>query len=385
MPNCRQSGSYQAPNAFTEESNCVFVCQNQHVLEKFRKRYLNTSQTNHYTEDSSTDHGCFKHGKLSLFEKLRRDVFPCIPLENRVVDLVLGLALFTYFWFFLDVVKLSDLLLEKALTLANLLEDTISWLGKVPAGLKLNQELVQFLGLFFKYHIHLFRGYLELLSPHMPLILYTISLTSIPGLSCFLSYTLSFSVLLLLHVHCFYAYACNLYSAQVKALVSLGRLFAGTKHNPLRNRVDSVRIQGDQLILGTLLFSVLLFLFPTTLLYYCVFTLVKLTLIMIQVCITTTISIIRTLPIKEMVQILLKDHRAITDVMIQSVTDCDVHFRVGKSEDDEQDPDGNVFLVTAVYKSLGSCLGRTRIGNHRLSIGSLRNMCLRGDIIKISF
>ena len=91
-------------------------------------------------------------------EKLRRDVFPCIPLENRVVDLVLGLALFTYFWFFLDVVKLSDLLLEKALTLANLLEDTISWLGKVPAGLKLNQELVQFLGLFFKYHIHLFRG-----------------------------------------------------------------------------------------------------------------------------------------------------------------------------------------------------------------------------------
>ena len=106
---------------------------------------------------------------------------------------------------------------------------------------------------------------------------------------------------------------------------------------------------------------------------------------MIQVCITTSISIIRTLPIKEMVQILLKDHRAITDVMIQSVTDCDVHFRVGKSEDDEQDPNGNVFLVTAVYKSLGSCLGRTRIGNHRLSIGSLRNMCLRGDIIKISF
>ena len=45
---------------------------------------------------------------------------------------------------------------------------------------------------------------------------------------------------------------------------------------------------------------------------------------------------------------------------------------------------GNVFIVSAVYKSLGSCLRKTSIGNHKLSFGSVRAKCLKGDIVKIS-
>ena len=55
-----------------------------------------------------------------------------------------------------------------------------------------------------------------------------------------------------------------------------GRLLAGVKWNPVRQRVDTLHARGDQLILGTLIFSTLLFLFPTTLVYYFVFSLVSL-------------------------------------------------------------------------------------------------------------
>ena len=61
----------------------------------------------------------------------------------------------------------------------------------------------------------------------------------------------------------------RLYSLQVSGLVALGR-----KHNPLRGRVDSCQYSPDQLFVGTLAFTILLFLFPTTFMYYIVFAVV---------------------------------------------------------------------------------------------------------------
>lgn len=49
------------------------------------------------------------------------------------------------------------------------------------------------------------------------------------------------------------------------------RLFIGRKYNPLRQRVDSCDYAQNQLFIGTLGFTVLLFLLPTTLMYYTVF------------------------------------------------------------------------------------------------------------------
>ena len=54
--------------------------------------------------------------------------------------------------------------------------------------------------------------------------------------------------------------------------MSLWRLFRGKKFNPLRNRVDSSPHENvEQLFVGTLAFTILLFLYPTTLVYYAVF------------------------------------------------------------------------------------------------------------------
>jgi hypothetical protein len=74
-----------------------------------------------------------------------------------------------------------------------------------------------------------------------------------------------------------WGYHCNnfrLYSLQVSGLVALWRLFLGRKHNPLRGRVDSCQYSPDQLFVGTLAFTILLFLLPTTFMYYIVFAVV---------------------------------------------------------------------------------------------------------------
>ena len=74
------------------------------------------------------------------------------------------------------------------------------------------------------------------------------------------------------HIYCIYVYAARLYNLQVSGLLALWRLFLGRKHNPLRGRVDSCKYSPDQLFVGTLAFTILLFLLPTTFMYYTVFT-----------------------------------------------------------------------------------------------------------------
>ena len=64
----------------------------------------------------------------------------------------------------------------------------------------------------------------------------------------------------------------RLYRFQLTGLLALSRLFRGKKWNVLRKRVDTCNYDVDQLFIGTLLFTILLFLFPTTTLFYAVFT-----------------------------------------------------------------------------------------------------------------
>ncbi|XP_033215633.1 N-acetylglucosaminyl-phosphatidylinositol biosynthetic protein gpi1 isoform X2 [Belonocnema kinseyi] len=68
-------------------------------------------------------------------------------------------------------------------------------------------------------------------------------------------------------------------NADVRGLTALFRLFLGKKKNPLRERVDSCEYQPDQLFVGTLIFTILLFLMPTTWVYYSVFTTLRLIMI----------------------------------------------------------------------------------------------------------
>lgn len=58
-------------------------------------------------------------------------------------------------------------------------------------------------------------------------------------------------------------------------LGSLWQLFRGRKHNVLRRRVDTCTYDAAQLLLGTLVFTVLFFLAPTIAVFYAFFCMVQ--------------------------------------------------------------------------------------------------------------
>ena len=78
------------------------------------------------------------------------------------------------------------------------------------------------------------------------------------------------------HIHCFYSYARRIFISQTSGICSLWRLFRGKKYNPLRDRVDTLPHPSvEQLFLGTLGFTILLFLYPTTLVFYVIFAILE--------------------------------------------------------------------------------------------------------------
>ena len=104
---------------------------------------------------------------------------------------------------------------------------------------------------------------------------------------CFIwSWNIKFHYVLFIDITCslllmnfvffeFFFFIIRLYKLQTYALGSLWRLFRGKKWNVLRQRVDSAVYDADQLFVGTLLFTILLFLLPTVGLYYVVFAMVS--------------------------------------------------------------------------------------------------------------
>ncbi|PJF16533.1 hypothetical protein PSACC_03708 [Paramicrosporidium saccamoebae] len=151
------------------------------------------------------------------------------------------------------------------------LEAYIVWLMGWPAGLKLNSSLDKFLGEMYLWLISIwsvgsFHG-----TTTVSLLLTAMAPIGILGLSSLLSAGIDVLRLATVHVRLFYFLSCRLYSWQVRILTSLFHLFRGRKWNVLRERLDSADYDLDQLLLGTILFSGLVFLFPTVVVYYLLF------------------------------------------------------------------------------------------------------------------
>ncbi|KAM6155385.1 phosphatidylinositol N-acetylglucosaminyltransferase subunit Q isoform 1-T1 [Rhynchocyon petersi] len=177
------------------------------------------------------------------------------------------------------------------------LQHLLQWLMGAPAGLKMNRALDQVLGRFFLYHIHLWISYIHLMSPFIERILWHVGLSACLGLTVALSLLSDIIALLTFHIYCFYVYGARLYCLKIYGLSSLWRLFRGKKWNVLRQRVDSCSYDLDQLFIGTLLFTMLVFLLPTTALYYLVFTLLRLLVVTVQGILHLLVDLVNSLPL----------------------------------------------------------------------------------------
>ncbi|KAG0265325.1 phosphatidylinositol N-acetylglucosaminyltransferase subunit gpi1 [Mortierella polycephala] len=182
--------------------------------------------------------------------------------------------------------------------------DTISavleWLtskNEYPAGLKLNPELNPFLGQLFKWLIELWADFIISLQPIVPMVINMIGLSGAFGATMSLSLISDLLAFTTLHIYWFYMVAARIFHWQLTILYSLFNLFRGKKRNTLRHRIDSCDYDLDQLLLGTILFTLLTFLFPTIVVYYLTFTLSRVAVICMQATMETVLACLNHFPL----------------------------------------------------------------------------------------
>ena len=103
--------------------------------------------------------------------------------------------------------------------------------------------------------------------------------------------------LLTFHIYSFYVASARIFHWQLTIIISLFHLFRGKKNNVLRNRIDSCDYDLDQLLLGTILFTVLAFLLPTVLVFYLTFALSRMAIIITKAVLDTLLAFLNHFPL----------------------------------------------------------------------------------------
>ena len=211
-------------------------------------------------------------------------------------DVIIGIALGSYIIDNADWVAavLNSLLSNWTLTG---LERMILWLTDWPAGLKLNNELAIFLGDLFLWVIHYWAHCLDSIRPLLPHLIYFVGFSSFAGASMPIALFSDLLSLLTVHIYSFYVASARIYHWQLTIIMSLFHLFRGRKHNVLRNRIDSCDYDLDQLLLGTILFTLLAFLLPTVLVFYFAFALSRMIIISIMALLDTALACLNHFPL----------------------------------------------------------------------------------------
>ncbi|KAG7085771.1 hypothetical protein E1B28_003312 [Marasmius oreades] len=178
----------------------------------------------------------------------------------------------------------------------------LRWLDSWPAGLKLNTELSWFYSYTFIDMVAMWGTVLERLFPHLPIVIYVFGLISsfggaLGGMAMALSLFCDMLTVFTVHIYLCYVITNTVYARVLKTAGSLWNLFRGKRYNVLRNRTDSWEYDVDQLLFGTILFTLLAFLFPTILVYYLLFALMRLGTILVQASLETQLAFMNHFPL----------------------------------------------------------------------------------------
>lgn len=157
------------------------------------------------------------------------------------------------------------------------LQWALVWLNNWPAGLKLNSELSQFfchllLGAVIGWN----RALESFLLPYLPQLIYTAGTIGCCGVTLTISLFSDLLSVTTAHVQLCYHISRLVYRQQLNIAGSLWHIFRGKRYNVLRHRVDSWSYDLDQLLFGTILFTLTAFIFPTTFTYYLLFATIQL-------------------------------------------------------------------------------------------------------------
>ncbi|KAH8727078.1 N-acetylglucosaminyl transferase component-domain-containing protein [Phaeosphaeriaceae sp. PMI808] len=173
----------------------------------------------------------------------------------------------------------------------------IVWLMGWPGGLKLNTELADFLGDLFLWVIEYWAGCISLLRPHLPILIQLVGYSAFAGATMPISLFLDLVSLLTLHIYSFYIASARIFHWQLTIMISLFHLFRGKKRNVLRNRIDSCDYDLDQLLLGTILFTLQFFLLPTVFVFYLTFACARVAVITLKAALEIGLACLNHFPL----------------------------------------------------------------------------------------
>eukprot|EP01125_Pyxidicula_operculata_P019360 TRINITY_DN701_c1_g2_i2.p1 TRINITY_DN701_c1_g2~~TRINITY_DN701_c1_g2_i2.p1 ORF type:complete len:251 (+),score=24.43 TRINITY_DN701_c1_g2_i2:82-834(+) len=165
-----------------------------------------------------------------------------------------------------------------------------------PAGLKLNEEVDLFLGNIFLFYVQNWSVIAQYMSRYAPYVISMVACFGTTGLSTMISLCSDLISFVNMHIYWLYQAIAKVCSLQLRALSSLWLLFRGKKRNVLKHRIDSCDYEIDQLLLGTLLFCVLIFLIPTMGSYYLFFLVARLGLLSLDALVAFTLVMIDHFP-----------------------------------------------------------------------------------------
>lgn len=131
----------------------------------------------------------------------------------------------------------------------------------------------------------------------LPKVVWFIGLASFAGASMPVALCSDLLSALTIHIYSFYLASARIYHWQLTILQSLFHLFRGKKHNVLRNRIDSCDYDLDQLLVGTILFTLLFFLLPTVVVFYLNFAIARMIIISMKAGFDTLLSLLNHFPL----------------------------------------------------------------------------------------
>ncbi|XP_010246230.1 PREDICTED: uncharacterized protein LOC104589577 isoform X2 [Nelumbo nucifera] len=179
----------------------------------------------------------------------------------------------------------------------NILRSGCVWLMGVPAGFKLNLEVAGILGMLSLNAIQIWSTLWIFFGFFFGYFLKGLAISGIIlGATILASLIKDMIVLATFHISTLHWLVSLLYSQQIQALAALWRIFRGRKWNPLRQRFDSYDYMVEQHIVGSLLFTPLLLLLPTTSVFYIFFTIINMVFSCICILIEVIVSILHATP-----------------------------------------------------------------------------------------
>ncbi|CAC9891047.1 unnamed protein product, partial [Aureobasidium pullulans] len=211
-------------------------------------------------------------------------------------DIIIGIAIGSY------IIENSDYVAGQVESIVDSwfiegLQRMICWLMGYPGGLKLNEDLAQFLGDLFLWIIDYWAECMQSIRPLLPHVIRVIGFSSFAGASMPISLFSDLLSVLTIHVYAFYIASARIYNWQLTIIVSLFHLFRGKKRNVLRNRIDSCDYDLDQLLLGTILFALLTFLLPTIGVFYATFAGARMGIIAFKAALDTWLACLNHFPL----------------------------------------------------------------------------------------